>query len=347
MHHGQSTISVQSLRSLGHGLKRPECALAHSSGYVFTPDWRGSGGISAIAPNGDVAFLGAKNPPRPLRPNGIALEPDGCFLLADLGETLGGVWRLHPDGAVEPVLTQIGSQPLPPTNFVLRDAQGRLWITVSTRKVPRDLGYRRDVADGFIVLVDRGSARIVADNLGYANECLLSADERHLYVNETFARRLSRFSVLQGTGLGPRETVAEFAEGVFPDGLALDADGGIWITSIVSNRVLRIDRAGRMEVVIEDCAADHVAWVEQAYTAGTLGRPHLDRAAGKRLRNISNLAFGGAGLRTGYLGCLLGDALFTFDSPVAGHPPSHWGVPLGALAPAIANQLLPRSGASS
>jgi hypothetical protein len=55
-----------------------------------------------------------------------------------------------------------------------------------------------------------------------------------------------------------------------------------------------------------------------------MGRPHLDKAAGRILRNISSLAFGGPDLRTAYLGCLLGDTLAHFRSPVAGHPPRHW-----------------------
>jgi len=55
-----------------------------------------------------------------------------------------------------------------------------------------------------------------------------------------------------------------------------------------------------------------------------MDRPHLDKAAGRVLRNISSLAFGGPDLRTAYLGCLLGDRVASFPSPVAGAPPVHW-----------------------
>ncbi|MEM7588510.1 MAG: hypothetical protein AAF560_34295, partial [Acidobacteriota bacterium] len=67
-----------------------------------------------------------------------------------------------------------------------------------------------------------------------------------------------------------------------------------------------------------------VAWVVDAFEAGAMGRQHLDRAAGSRLRNVTSLAFGGPDLRTGYLGCLQGDRLMTFRSPVAGVAPVHW-----------------------
>ena len=63
-----------------------------------------------------------------------------------------------------------------------------------------------------------------------------------------------------------------------------------------------------------------------------MGRPHLDRAVSKRLKNISNLAFGGPDLRTAYLGCLLGDSIASFETPVAGARPVHWQADLGPLA---------------
>ena len=55
-----------------------------------------------------------------------------------------------------------------------------------------------------------------------------------------------------------------------------------------------------------------------------MGRPHLDNNKGKVLRNTSSLAFGGADLKTAYLGCLLGNQIAMFDAPMAGLKPSHW-----------------------
>jgi hypothetical protein len=42
------------------------------------------------------------------------------------------------------------------------------------------------------------------------------------------------------------------------------------------------------------------------------------------VQNIASIAFGGAGLRTGYLGSLSGDTIVAFRSPVAGLPLPHW-----------------------
>ena len=326
----QPALSLDAIAFTGSGLRRPECVLATADGSLYTADWRG--GVARTGPGGDVVlYAGHFETGRPVRPNGIALRADGSFLFADLGETLGGVFVLSRDGAVRPFVEKVDGTDLPPTNFVFEDDRDRVWITVSTRHCPRAGAYRADVADGFIVLVDGKGARIVADGLGYTNEALISPDGAWLYVNETFGRRLSRFPLREDGALGARQVVTTFGHGTYPDGLTFDAEGGIWITSIVSNRVIRVSPDGSQSLILEDADPAHTDWAETAYLAGTMGRPHLDKAAGRVLRNISSLAFGGPDLRTAYLGCLLGDALAHFHAPVAGHPPRHWhyGLPRG------------------
>jgi len=314
-------IELEDVTAVGTGLKRPECVLCTAGGALFTADW--DGGVTRIDADGtQQQFLAPAV--AAMRPNGIALCPDGSFLLAHLGDADGGVFRLFRDGTLEPLLTEVDGAPLPPTNFILPDRDGRFWITVSTRLRPRDRDYRPDAADGFIVLLDGDGARIVADGLGYTNEVQVHPSGDWLYVNETFGRRLSRFPINAGGALGARETVTAFGHGSFPDGMAFDAEGQVWIVSIVSNRVVRVDDRGNQETVLEDKDDAHLDWVEQAYLAGELGRPHLDGVKSRKLRNISSLAFGGSDLRTVYLGCLLGDQIARFRAPVAGHPPAHW-----------------------
>lgn len=316
-------VALDSLTFVGSDLARPECVLCTAAGDVFVADWRG--GVTRIAPDGAQRLCAAKHPDGgPLQPNGIALAADGSFLLAHLGAETGGVFRLTGDGSALPFVLEADGVALPPSNFVLEDGEGRVWITVSTRRTPRALGYRRDAGDGFIVLADRAGARIVADRLGFANEVALDPTGEWLYVNETFARRLSRFRIGRGGALGPKEVVTTFGEGTYPDGLAFDAEGHAWIVSIISNRVLRVAPDGTPTVIVEDADPAHIAWTEAAWRTGELGRPHLDRAVSRVLKNTSSIAFGGADLRTAYLGCLLDTRLPVFRAPVAGHPPPHW-----------------------
>jgi len=211
-----------------------------------------------------------------------------------------------------------------PGYIPVEDAAGRFWVTVSTRLKPRALGYRRSCNDGFIVRVDARGAAIAADGLGYTNEVAVHPSGRWLYVNETFSRRLSRFALREDGSLGAKEVITEFGPGTFPDGLAFDEEGHAWVVSIVSNRLIRVAPDGTPTTWLEEADAEHLSWVEAAFEAGTMGRPHLDGAPSRSLRNISSIAFAGTDRRTAVLGCLLGERLATLRLPVAGVAPTHW-----------------------
>lgn len=323
-------IKAEDVKWIGQGLERPECVLAHGSGLFLVPDWAGNGGVCIITPDGKTHHIEARWPEK-LRPNGIALEPGGAILLAHLGEETGGLFRMDHEGHVEPVLTEIDGHPLPPCNFPLLDHEGRIWLSISTTIRPRADDYRKGAKTGFIVLIDKKGARVVADGLGYANECLISADGSTLYVNETFARRSSAFSIGPNGTLSDQRVVAEWGPGIWPDGMAADCEGGLWISSILSNRVIRLSPEGEQEIMLEDFDAAHLAEAEEAWAQDRLGRVHLDQIRSKQLRNISSLAFYGPELDRFALGCLLGDRLATYKSPVKGLEPVHWRADPGPL----------------
>jgi sugar lactone lactonase YvrE len=307
----------------GQGLVRPECVLATSAGDLYTADWRG--GVAHIRADASQVFYGAEAVDGvALKPNGIALLRDGSFLLAHLGDEEGGVFHLARSGATRPWLRTVEGVDLPPTNFVVADALGRTWITVSTRLRPRSLGYRKDCRDGFIVRVDARGAAIVADGLGYTNEAAVHPDGRWLYVNETFGRRLSRYPLDAQGNLGAVEVVTEFGPGTYPDGLAFDEQGHAWIASIVSNRLIRVAPDGSQTLWLEDADAAHLARAEQAYRDDCMGRTHLETPDKAVLRGISSLAFCGPDLRRAALGCLDGNRLAVVDLPIRGVRPLHW-----------------------
>ena len=81
----------QGLQTVASELQRPECVLTHSSGRIFVSDHRG--GVTTIWPDGRQQLSGHST----LLPNGIAMQSDGGFLVANLGPD-GGVWRIAPDG---------------------------------------------------------------------------------------------------------------------------------------------------------------------------------------------------------------------------------------------------------
>lgn len=306
-------VSVSELEPVGRDLHRPECVLANAEGDVWVPDWRG--GVTKLEADGSqVTWLATTT--QDIRPNGIAMLPDGSFLLANLGVD-GGVWRLHPNGHLVPFVTDIDGTPLPPANFVTVDRLGRAWISVSTRRVPRQNAWRPDVADGFVVLADDRGARVVADGLHYTNEVRPDPSGAWLYVVETFGKRLVRFRLADDGGLSAREMVVTLGHGCFPDGFTFDAAGGIWITSLVSNRLMRI-YAGTVETVLEDVNDEFVDAAERAFAAGEMRQDHLGVIPGTTLQQLTSVAFGGPDGRTVFLGSLHARCVYRFRAAVAG-----------------------------
>ncbi len=316
-------IDPKSVRFVSSGLSRPECILCTASAGMFVS--HDPVGVLHIAPDGIRTLYGRRDgaTSQQFTPNGIALMPDGRLMIANSGLD-GGVWQVDRSGVCRPFLMEVDGRHLYPVNFVLADDHGRLWISVSTRQVPRAKAYRRDIADGYIVLWDGKAARIVAEGFGYTNECRLSNDGAYLYVNETFGRRVSRFAVQPDGSLSSRETFVELGVGDYPDGGTFDALGGYWLTSVVSNRIYRVERDGKPVLMFEDVDAAYMAQAEKAYQGEGLTVDILYADAGETLNHIASIAFGGEDMRTAYLGTLKMDSFPTFRAPVPGTKPAHW-----------------------
>jgi sugar lactone lactonase YvrE len=93
---------------------------------------------------------------------------------------------------------------------------------------------------------------------------------------------------------GPAEPVIEL-ERVVPDGLAFDADGGLWIGCWQPNRVYRLGADGALDTVIDDWTGEYVL-------------------------TPTNLAFAGEDLDVLVLASLGGQAVKAIDPGVRGAP---------------------------
>lgn len=313
-------VLVADLERLGSGLNRPECVLPMPSGDVYVPDWLG--GVTLVHPNGTSETWRAAPPAIDLRPNGVALLPDGSFLIANLGDT-GGVWRLERTGRLAPVVVEADGIALPPANFVTVDDRDRIWISVSTRHLPRQRAWRADVADGFVVLVDQAGPRVVADGLHYTNEVRPDPSGEWLYVVETFGRRIRRFPIRSGGALGTPEIVLSLGTEFFPDGFAFDAAGGLWVTSLVSNRLLRF-HGDQLHTVLEDVNREFVRAAETAFTSGVMAADHLGTIPGTFLQQLTSVGFGAPDRQSVYLGTLHGSSVYRFRTMVSGAEMPYW-----------------------
>ncbi|PXW29614.1 SMP-30/gluconolactonase/LRE family protein [Paraburkholderia caballeronis] len=312
-------LTYSDLRISASGLTRPECVLALHTGDLIAA--HGKGGYTHWRAGAEPRHvLPADGNPRKYVPNGIALSKRGTVLFANLGSELGGIFSIAGDGTIEPVVETVDGAPLPPTNFVVEDNAGAIWFTVSTRMRPRAQAWTRRVTDGFIGVSDTKGSRILADGLGYTNEIAFSPDRKWVYVNETYAQKVSRFELLPGPALGPKEVVCQLGGADFPDGLCFDAFGGVWITCVGSNRVIVVRPDGTTQIVLEDLDAEYTDYLASRYAAHALSVEDMATTGKSRLKSVSSLVFGGPDMKTAYLGCLLGDAVLSFDSPIAGAP---------------------------
>ena len=130
-------------------------------------------------------------------------------------------------------------------NDMVVDAAGRAYVG--------NFGYDRHndapPRDTRIIRVDPdGRAASVGDELIFPNGMVITPDGRTLIVAETFAHRLTAFDVGADGALANRRLFAAL-DGVFPDGICLDAEGAVWVTDARGQRVRaraagRPDRAG-------------------------------------------------------------------------------------------------------
>jgi sugar lactone lactonase YvrE len=308
-------IDPAHIRMLGHDLARPECILAERDGSLWTADARG--GLMHIRPDGSQRLItasgnagtgAAPNLIDGTLPNGLAFARNGDVLIANFGtDALEVMTR---DGACRTLTNSIDGKPLGKVNFVLRDSKDRLWITISTKINPWPDAIRNHQADGFY----------------FTNEIRFDAGEEWLYAAETCARRVTRLRVMPDGSLTGREVYGPRSLGPgLLDGIAFDAYGNLWATMIFADRLAAITPEGEVLTLFEDGDRDAVARFDAEFDSGAAVSPDtMEATGGKVAPGMTSVTFGGAGLRTVYLGSLKGTALPCFASPVSGLPMIHW-----------------------
>jgi sugar lactone lactonase YvrE len=190
----------------------------------------------------------------PQQPSGLGWLPDGRLLIVSMRDQK--ILRREPDGtlAVHADLSGIAGGPL---NDMVVDVEGRAYVG----NFGFDLmgGAPMEVARLAVVTPD-GQVSVAAEELYFPNGAMITPDGRTLIVNETFCNRISCFDIQAGGKLGPRRDWAVFGPmpdsrdiaallpqaKVAPDGAALDAEGAVWVADAIGNRVLRVEKGGRV-----------------------------------------------------------------------------------------------------
>ena len=280
-------IDLSKIKTLGTGLVRPEGVMAADDGTVYASDGRGC--CSRTPRGGQTVFFGDLGGV----PNGICLDRQGNCLVANIGS--GRLQSLSPQGEPKILMTEAGGKRMYTPNFPFIDSQDRIWVSNSTAHEDLNAALQRVIPDGSIVLIQGAKPRIVAEGICFANGLTLDAAEKNLYVAETMKRRILRYAVAgDGSLSGPEVYGPDFLGRLgFPDGIAFDEAGNLWVTFPMANAVGYLTPRPELIMAIED-------------------------PEGLVLRRPSNICFGWEERKTAFIGSLEGANIPCFEAPFPG-----------------------------
>src|SRR5215467_7554196 len=142
------------------------------------------------------------------------------------------IQRQEPDGSMVTLAEQHA-------NEIVVDGRGNAYINGA------DFDFAGGGAPkpGYIkLLTPDGELRQVAGDIQFPNGMVITPDNRTLIISESFAGRLTAFDIGSDGGLSHRRV---FAEGLGPDGICLDAEGAVWVSTGASS-IVRVADGGQV-----------------------------------------------------------------------------------------------------
>ena len=228
-------MELEGFTTLATGLDHPEGAAWGPDGRIYAGGEAGQ--ISAIGLDGSVEQVGDTGGFL----FGVTVDGGGAVYGCDMGRgeivrVAGGVVTTYSSGTAE--------HPLRVPNFATFDDAGVLYVSDSG-----DWGAH----DGLLFRVAPGGETTVWTDAvpAFPNGCCLSAEGDALLVVESGARRVVRVPIQANGAAGPVTVVADLT-GSQPDGIALAADGTMFVGCYRPDRIYRIPPGGAPEVWAED-----------------------------------------------------------------------------------------------
>ena len=161
-------------------------------------------------------------------PSGLGFRPDGSLLIASTERRE----VLRYDGETVTTIAELSALVPASLGDMVVDDLGRAYVGSQARE------------GGVIVRIDPDdTATVVADALDFPNGMVITPDRRTLIVAESTGRRLTAFAIAADGSLRDRRVFADGLDGP-PDGLAVDAAGGVWASMVLANQFERIVDGG-------------------------------------------------------------------------------------------------------
>jgi sugar lactone lactonase YvrE len=182
-------------------------------------------------------------------PSGLGFRPDGSLLIVS-AETRT---LLRYDGEAVNAVADLSDIVPADLGDMVVDDRGRAYVGSQARE------------GGVVVLVDTDdTVTVVAEDLDFPNGMVITPDGSTLVVAESTGRRLTAFTIGDDGSLFGRRIFAEGLDGP-PDGIALDAEGGIWAAMTLAHQFERIELGAKV--------TDRIDIGDRTAIACTLGGP--------------------------------------------------------------------------
>ena len=171
------------------------------------------------------------------QPNGLIVRADGNLIINSMFDRK---LLLFADGKLSDYC-DLSSLATGYLGDIVNDGKGGYYVD--------DVGARvlhgEKPAPGRLIYVapDR-SARVVKDQLAFANGVVISPDGRRLYLAETMISTIKRYEIGADGSLGAGQVFADFTGTSRIDGMTMDGEEGCWACLLDSDRVVRVSREG-------------------------------------------------------------------------------------------------------
>jgi sugar lactone lactonase YvrE len=197
----------------------------------------------------------------PGRPSGLGFAPDDSLLIVSM--TDHKLLRLA--GGSLSTVADLSALAPGHCNDLLVDSAGRSYVGNFGWDAAADPTVQPTV---LLLVGPDGTVDVAASDLVFPNGAVLTEDGRTMLLSETFASRISAFDVDADGALSNRRTWAAFgnpgrtipdtiASGLpLPDGMALDAEGAVWIGHAAGRGPLRIAEGGE---ILDEIGTDELS----------------------------------------------------------------------------------------
>jgi sugar lactone lactonase YvrE len=188
------------------------------------------------------------------QPSGLGWMPDGSLLIVAMKTRQ--VLRLTPDGAIG-LHADLGAIAGFHCNDMVVDGVGRAYVgnfgfdldaAIEAQGVEGVLA-QHPTADLACVSPD-GAVSVAASDLHFPNGSVITPDGKTLIVAETLGGALTAFDIAANGALSGRRVWAPTGSHV-PDGIALNADGAIWIANPIAPECVLIAQGGAVLETID------------------------------------------------------------------------------------------------